>query len=1099
MNVILDWKRDIRLLLAIGALISFIPLLRAQTTNATLSGVVTDESGAVVSHAQIVVTLLATGEQRTAESSDAGAYSLAALPIGTYSISATAPGFKRLTIPSVTLQVGQAASLDLKLAIGAVSEVVTVSEQLPLMNSASSSVSQVVENRSIQSIALNGRQFWQLTALTPGASYTPGGQQIARGGAGVRSSSVNVNINGTNSTFTGWQLDGFDITDFEAGGTNIQVNVDALQEFRVMSATAPAEYGHVPVIVNASLKSGTNQFHGEVFEFLRNDYIDANNYFNRTGTKNALRRNQFGGTIGGPIWRDRIFFFTDIERTLQTQDNVFADIVPSNSMRNTTTGAMFPEAITNPYTGKPFPSNVIPSSMISPQALFFLRYLPTQAQSNFVALQTVDIYKADLKIDADLTKVDRLSGRYSINDNQEADPNQFPALGTQNLGARAQNFGLTETHVFSPKWLNELRAGYTRDGINFRPVLPGQEFTQAAGINGYQQSELSPSFPYMTLSGYSAFDGSGLNNLPKIISVRYWQYGDSASYTSGKHQVKLGAQLYHRSDRFIIGQSQEGMFAFTTRFTGDAFGDFLLGLPNSALRSYPLSNYGVYANVWSGFAQDDWQISPNLTLNLGLRYEMDPFFNAMNGQMGAWNGTEGNVIIPTKNGGQLIVPAAQAVVPTAYPLYSDRLVGTDQIGLPQSIRKDGVGLFAPRFGFALKALPNGRAVVRGAYGLFPVFIDTNLAINWTKTPPFLISQTANNGLTANMPTFTWADPFLGQSIIAPNTAGAVCPGTTTAFKTCVTPALYSAPPTLQHTYEEEWNLAVQTELSRDVSVTLAYVGDRTVHAQDNGILTNVPAAGAGAIQTRRQYAQWGQVNLTLTNGAQNYNSFQGTIEKRFSHGFQTLIAYTYSKCMDNIFTNVRPDPGYQTSYAVCDYDLRDILAVSGVYELPFGRGRMFGTNMNRALDAVAGGWEFAGVFSGRSGLPFTPTLSSDVANTGVTTETPNRIGSGKLAKRSATLWFNPAAFQAPTPNTYSPYFTRNILAADGLVDFDATVKKNIMWTAERGMELRFECFNVFNHPTFSAPTTTIGSSSAGVVNSTLNAARTFQAAAKIFF
>jgi hypothetical protein len=1092
-------KCRIILLSSLFALFGLSPALLAQTTNATLSGVVTDETGAVVSHAQIVVTQIATGEQRTAESSDAGTYSLPALPIGTYGLVATAPGFKKLTIPGVTLQVGQAASLDLKLSIGAVSEVVTVTEQIPLVNSQSSSVGQVVENRSIQSIALNGRQFWQLTALTPGASYTPGGQQTARGGAGVRSSSVNVNINGTNSTFTGWLLDGFDITDFEAGGTNIQVNVDALQEFRVLSATAPAEYGHVPVLVNASLKSGTNHFHGEVFEFLRNDYIDANNYFNRTGVKNALRRNQFGGTFGGPIWRDRVFFFTDLERTLQTQGNVFADIVPTNAMRNTSAGAMFPEVITNPYTGTPFPNHTIPASMISPQALFFLKYLPTQAQGNFVAPQTIDIYKGDLKIDADLTHIDRLSGRYSINDNQEADPNQFPALGTQNLGARAQNFGLTETHVFSPKWLNEARAGYTRDGINFRPVLPGQEFTQAAGINGYQQSELSPSFPYMTLSGYSAFNGSGLNNLPKIILVRYWQYGDSVSYTAGKHQVKFGAQLYHRTDRFIIGQSQEGTFGFTTRYTGDAFGDFLLGLPNSALRSYPLSNYGVYGNVWSGFAQDDWQIFPNLTLNIGLRYEMDPFFNAMNGQMGAWNGTTGNVIIPTKNQGQLIVPAAQAVVPTAYPLYSDRLVGTDQIGLPQSIRKNGAGVFAPRLGFAFKALPNGRAVVRGAYGIFPVFIDTNLAINWTKTPPFLISQTVNNGTTANKPTFTWADPFLGQSIIAPNTAGVVCPGTTTAFKTCVTPALYSAPPTLQHTYAEEWNLAVQSELSRNVSLTLGYVGDRTVHAQDNGILTNVPAAAAGAIQTRRPYAQWGQVNLTLTNGAQNYNSLQATLEKRFSSGFQSLLSYTYSRCLDNIFTNVRPDPEYQTSYAVCDYNLGQIFAASGVYELPFGRGRMFGKNMNRALDAVAGGWEFAGVFTARSGLPFTPVLSSDVANTGVTTETPNRIGSGKLSNPTATRWFDPTAFAAPAADTYSPYFTRNILNADGLIDLDATVKKNIMWTGERGIELRFECFNVINHPTFAAPNATIGSSSAGIVNSTLNAARTFQAAAKIFF
>jgi hypothetical protein len=1073
----------------------------AQTTNATLSGTVTDPGGATIPHAKVVVTQIATGQMRSTETSDGGTYSLPALPIGAYSVSVTAQGFKRLSVPSVTLQVGQAAELSLKLDVGATTEEVTVTTEIPLVNSQSSAVGQVVENRSIESIALNGRQFWQLTALTPGASYTPGGQQTARGGAGVRSSSVNVNINGTNSTFTGWLLDGFDITDFEAGGTNIQINVDALQEFRVLSATAPAEYGHVPVVVNASLKSGTNRFHGEAFEFLRNDYIDANNYFNRTGHKNALRRNQFGGTFGGPIWRDRLFFFTDIERTLQTQDNVFADILPTDAMRNTTSGAIFPSAtkLVNPYTGAQFANNTIPASMISPQAQFFLKFLPTQAQANFTAPQKIDIYKADLKVDAELTHLDHLASHYSINDNQEIDPNQFPALGNQPLNARAQNFGVTETHVFGPKLLNEVRAGYTRDGISFTAILPGQEFTKAAGINGYQQSELASSFPYITLSGYSAFNGSGLNNLPKIILVRYWQYGDSVSYTNGKHQVKMGAQLYHRSDRFIIGQSQEGTFGFTTRFTGDAFGDFLLGLPNSALRSYPLTNYGFTSNVWSGFAQDDWQFSKNLTVNMGLRYEMDPFFNAVNGAMASWNGNTGQVIIPTHNNGQLIVPAAQAVVPVAYPLYNDRLVGTDQIGLPQSIRKDGPGVFAPRIGFALKALGSDRLVVRGAYGIFPAFIDTNLSINWIKSPPFLITQSVNNGLTGHTPNFTWADPFLGQSIIAPNTAGTPCPGTTTAFKTCVTPALYSAPPSLQHTYEEEWNLSTQAELSKDLSLTLAYVGNRTVHAQDNGILTNVPTPGTGTIQPRRPYAQWGQVNLTLTNGSANYNSLQATLEKRFSHGFQTLAAYTYSKCQDNIYTNVRPDPGYAASYAVCDYNLKHNLAISGVYELPVGRGRLVGKNMNQALDAVVGGWEFAGVLSARTGLPFTPVLSSDVANTGATTETPNRIGSGKLANPTATKWFDPTAFVAPAANTYSPYFTRNILSADGLTDLDATVKKNILFAKERGVELRFECFNVANHPTFAAPNATIGSSSAGIVNATLNAARTFQAAAKIFF
>ena len=349
-----------------------------------------------------------------------------------------------------------------------------VTTSLPLLNTESSSVGQVVQNQSIESQPLNGRSFWQLVALVPGASYTPGGEGTITGGGSLRASVVNVQIDGTGFIWNGWLLDGADITEYEQGGTNVQPNVDALAEFKVFSANMPAEYGHTPNVVSVTMKSGTNAFHGTAYEFIRNDVIDAHNYF-ATTSKNILKRNQFGGTLGGPIKRDKVFFFADLEASRQSQGITFSDIVPSLAMRSGNFSASSTK-IKDPLTGAQFPNNIIPANRISPQASFFLNYLPTPAQASFSSSQALDIIKSDMKIDAAITGTDHLMGRYSIADNQEADPNQFPALKTQSLHSRAQNLAFSETHTFGAHWLNEARAGYYRDYFLFSAILGGTNY-----------------------------------------------------------------------------------------------------------------------------------------------------------------------------------------------------------------------------------------------------------------------------------------------------------------------------------------------------------------------------------------------------------------------------------------------------------------------------------------------------------------------------------------------------------------------------------------------------------------------------------------------
>jgi hypothetical protein len=1094
--------------------------VHAQSTNATLSGVVRDPSGAVIPNATITATEIATGREHRVASSADGNYALTDLPIGDYKIAVSGTGFKTEAIPAVTLHTAQAAALDFALQIGATTDEIVVTTEIPLLNTQSSSVGQTVENKSIESQPLNGRAFWQLVALVPGASYTPGGQGTATGGASIRSNQVNVQINGSGYVTNGWLLDGGDITEYEQGGTNVQPDVDALSEFKVFSANMPAEYGHTGNVITVTMKSGGNQFHGTVFEFLRNDIIDAANYF--TGT-DVLKRNQFGGTFSGPIKRDKVFFFSDFEETRQTQGIPFSLTVPTDAQR----AGIFPKAIKDPINGGTFANNTIPTNRFARQATYFLPFLPTAAQSKFTGKQALDIIKGDIKVDAALSTKDHLFGRYSIVDNSEQDPNQFPALKYQDLSSRAQNIALGETHIFNEHWLNELRIGYYRDYFLFSGILMGTDFETAAGVTGYEQTQINPSFPYLTLSGYSSFNGSYSGNFPKSNRVQTRQYADTVSYNKGKHEVRFGFQMWAQHHSFVHGQGQEGSFGFTGQYTGDAFADFLLGYPFSAYRSFPLTLYGNIGREYAAFGQDTWHATKDLTLDFGIRYERNPFFEGINGGTTGFDYNTGNLVIPMQ-GGQLIDPNIQAITPIAYPLFADRIEGTDTLHLPASIRKTGPGQLAPRFGLAYKPGGSDKFVIRSAFGIFPLFFDTNVAQFATQSPPFLVAQTVNN--PAGTPAFTWANAFQGQPIISPNTTKAKCANTQVAYATCLAPLLQTEAVALQHTYMEEYNLQVQYQLSPGLSTTIGYVGNHTLHGQQYSVPTNTPSAiplqapnsgtpTTAAVQARRPFPQWGQINAGFTFGAAHYDALQATLEKRFGKGWYALVSYSHAKCLDNGSTEGAPIALQYLpyNYGVCSFDIPNNLTVSSVYDLPFGKGKKF-LNHGGFANYVIGNWQIAGIFMDRTGQPYTPVLSGDPANIGVSgTQFPIKVGNPNIAHTLANKsvhYFDPGAYAFPSVNgvqvATSGYINlvngRDTLRSQGLVDFDTTLKKNINISDAKSFELRLESFNVANHPTFAAPNATItlgatlnNSNSAGKVSATLNNNRIFQAALKFFF
>ncbi len=1092
------------------------PLMRAQLNTATLLGTVKDSSGASVPKAEVTARRVDTAQERGVKTDDFGNFTIPNLQTGLYQLTVKAAGFKVTTISDIELQVAQMASVNVVMELGQISQNVTVSAEAPLMNTASSTVSQVVDTKAVESMPLNGRSFWQLTQLTPGASYIPGGQNIPVNGTSIRSSAVNVNVNGLPPVWTGWALDGANITETQLGGTIIQPNVDALQEFRVEGANMSAEYGHTPTLINATLKSGTNRFHGDVYWFFRNNAMDARNFFfvppPGVNQKNeVLHRNQAGGTLGGPIRKDKTFFFVDFESTQLSRGQNFNNVVPNAAQRaGDYTGY---KTINDPLTGKPFPGNMIPANRISSQAQFFLPFMPApdfvSGLTNRAILTnalTQSLNKGDVKIEHQITSNDRLMGRYSIADNDESDPNPYPAIGAFPLHSRGQNALLTYTRIFSPRWINESRVAYYRSYFNFAGAQQGQDINGQAGVQGFAGIP-NPGFPQLAISGYSNFTGSPSDSRPKQNRIRAWQYSDSATFTTGKHNMKFGWELRHNTNTFISGSTSMGQFSFLGTYTGDAFADFLLGYPDNVQRAYFRNLWGNNANFHSFYVQDDFRVLPNLTLNLGFRWEINPFYNSVQGQSSGFDWQTGKLILPSN-----FSITAQPQTAFLYPLFQDRIELTKDLNLPQSIRPTDYKDFAPRIGLAWKPTGSDRMVVRSGYGIFYAFPDTNSINNTENVVPFNGTQTVTNTRPPAAPQLTFGNFFQGQPIVAPNPN----PGQPCSFgfaaNSCSTPNVVTAPVHLRSTYSQQWNLSIQRQLTSGLTLDVAYVGNRANRVQQT-ILRNDPSPGPGAIQSRRPYLQWGGINSGEWGGSQHYNALQVKFQAREWHGASFLASYAYASCIDN----GTGEAGTITALLVarnkgaCDFDLRHNLAMSYSYALPFGKGRAFMNNAPRWADAIAGGWNASGITTIHSGLPFTPTVTTDVANTGVGGQRAQVVGTPTIIG-SPSCWFyiaaNPScatllpngspAFALPQQYTYGNA-GRNILRGDNLVQFDFTVSKRFNFTESKVVEFRGEFFNLFNHPVFSSPSSSINVASGAQVGSTLNAARTVELALKIHF
>jgi hypothetical protein len=1091
-------------------------LAQAQTNQASLSGTIKDRSGSVISGAVVTLRNKGTAQVRTTTTGTSGGYVIPNMEPADYSLTINFPGFATLDVANLTLHTGERATFDGTLELGGTSQTVTVVGAVSLVPTTSAEVAHLVPQSEVAEIPLNGRNFWELTQLTPGATFIPRAQTATFNGSELRARNVNVTVNGTSYIFTGWSLDGANVTNFELGGTLISPNVDAIQEFNVQAANMAPEFGHTPTLINASLKSGTNQFHGDLFEFLRNDAMDARNFFLPKVT--PLKRNQFGGTFGGPLWKDRIFFFADYQGTRMSQGLSFNDVVPSAAEKSGNFSDLLPgKVIKDPLTNLPFPGNIIPARRITSQGAFFMKYLPDpnvlQGSTNrFLYAPSLPLVndEGDLKLDVRVTDKDSLMARYSIADSFEHNALNYPALNGTDLKSKAQDATIRWTRVASANIVNEAQFSWYDSPFVFGTVLGGQNINGMAGIQGFSDPVVTPeqSMPNINLTGYATVQGSPFDGRPKAIKVRTLQGADSVSWIHGKHEFKFGGELLNIWSGFSVGQNATGVWTFSGNYSGNAIADMLLGIPDSGTRGPYQTLQGDYDLFKALHFNDTWRVRSNLTINMGLRWEINPFYHGVKDTRSGFDGTTGKIIVPDnlKNN-----PTAQPLVPQLLPLFADRYEYASQAGLPQSITPSDHLDFAPRVGIAWSPFGSSKFVVRSGYGLFFTYPDTNLLNHTVVTVPLSDNQTVFNDRPPAVPTRTFGDFYLGQPIATANTSQKPCPWGPVLLS-CDTPSVGSAMIHLRNQYTQQWNFSLQRQITQGIAVTAAYVGNRTVRLQ-SAPQENDPLPGAGAIQARRPYPQWGPMTLAEWGGKANYNALQTQLEVREWNGLTMLASYVYSKCLDTgTDEGIAPTTGLNfRNYGPCNFDLKHVATLSFDYQLPVGKGKKFLGKAPMVVDKVLGGWGFSSVVTLKSGLPFTPTISSDRANVGQTGQPPEIIGTPFLPQ-TVGCWFytsSNSACRAAFPSATNAFaipaiYTfgnggRNILRADNLQQIDVSVTKRVMFRESKQFEFRGEIFNLFNHPVFQAPGANIDQTSGGQVTATLNSDRIIELALKFIF
>jgi hypothetical protein len=1047
------------------ALASILALCRgvakAQTLDTAILGIASDPSGAVISGAVVTVTQTATGLTHSVTTGTDGKYEVRYLLPGEYTVEVKTAGFRGERRTGIVIQLEQQARIDFSLQVGEVIETVEVTSTAPLLQTENATLGEVVASERIVNLPLNGRIFADLANLTPGVvvsdvDWAPGSF---------------IAVNGTRHIWMQVNFDGVAATNNRHAFAAMYPSVDALQEFKVQSGNYSAEYGgNAGVNINVQLKSGANQLHGTAFEFLRNNDLDARGYFlPEPLPKDILRRNQFGGVVTGPIKKDQTFFMAGYEGMRATRQSGSSNIVPTPAMRRGDFSAVS-SPITDPLTGGPFPGNIIPASRLDPVSVNLINTyepLPNRpGELNFAGVDRADNNQdqALARIDHRFREKDQVFGHY-IYQNLSFPQYDFNPVFVADRAFRNQSVAFQHVHTFKPTLLNEFRFGYQRGNRTQLSPLRNTNFSQddigihglkVNGPDGRPFTKIETGFPEIDIQGFVGMGDRNVGGYCLDFS-RTFQFVDNLTVIRGSHALKVGVDIRHLMDDASTSNWPFGQMSFTDDIANNALASYMLGFPRTVLTPEGIPVSAVRQGRHSFYFQDDWKMRSNLTLNLGVRYDLLRLPHDILGNSRTLRFDLGSQPVLYPEPGQVV-----------------------DLWLPDHSH------IAPRLGFAYRM--RNKTVVRGGYGIFTGAIHFDNINIMQLNPPIAGSITIiNNPL---QPAATIENP-MPRSL----------------FPTSPYYNITSVQPDRRYRngYMQDWNLQVGYEIAQNDVVEIGYVGSKGTHLDTSVHNFNSPDPGPGAVQPRRPYPQYGPIRMEITDGNSSYHALQSRYEHRFSRGLSLTAAYTWSHWIDDAYQSSNwggaqaQDPRHRGPNERADstFDLRHRLVMGYVYELPLAR------NLKGAPSLLLGGWSLGGLVTLQSGSPFNVTNSGDTQNTGSGSQRPNLVPGQQAvisaSDRTPERWFNTAAFTRSILQYGSS--PRNPLVGPGTKTFDLSATKSfkVPFSENHHLMFRGEFFNAFNTPQFGNPGSSVGTGSFGVLTSTKIDNRQIQMALKYIF
>jgi hypothetical protein len=1094
--------------------------LFGQADTGSITGTVTDPAGAVLANVKLTIIAVATNRTVSVISDNEGRYASGPLRVGEYRVEAELPGFKRLVRQPISLQVQQTAVVNLQMELGTVTQETTVTAAEELVRTVDASQGEVIEERRVKDLPLNGRDYLQLSLLSEGTLAPPGQGRTASGtNDGVGSRAGGFSAGGQRTTDNNYLLDGFDNntndTSFDTNQAEvIKPSVDAIQEFKVQTSAYSAEFGRAAGgVVNLTLKAGTNLFHGTAYDFLRNEKMDARNFFDPS-RKPPFKRNDYGFSFGGPVKKDKFFFFFAWETLKRRESSTVNNTIPTVAMRSGDFSALS-APIYDPATYDPatktrqvFPGNIIPADRIDPIAKQLITYYPAP-QNGFLSQNYLfnppnqeDVGRINTREDYQASQKHTISWVFNreTDDIPASTGLPAPAFGgnTRVTNVLGYGTGVTWSAILSPTLVSSTKVGWFKDEflINFSPeALALGNVNAKIGLQA-PPSNLNVTYPTIGISGFSSL-GAG-NFEPVWSNGQTRQIKNDTNWIKGKHTFKFGFESQWIQTNNVNARNEGGSFSFSGRYTrnslnnagGSPVADFLLGYVDGS--NYSTSTrVEARATLITAYVQDDWKVTPSLTVNLGARYEyLRPFQDKYN--------KLANVDLDTD-------PA------------NPQLVLAGQVGGSKFVNSDPNNV-APRVGFAYQVL-QGKLVIRSGYGIYYPF---------QRFSPFGDSSSILANPPYNVAVTTSSDGITPASLLRNG-----IPLDQLQLQHAQSVSLASLQRDPSYGYSQQWNTNVQYQFANNWMLQVGYFGDRGTHLV-NLIDTNyVTSLGPGNINQRRRYksifvplsvpGQAGPVTgVTISplgsilrqenTGNTIFHSMQAKVEHRFASGFTVLASWLWSKGLGDIRglspEGAAPGSNYQNpanlrqERGLLDTQLTHSFVLSEIWDLPYGRGRRFGANLNPVLNTFLGGWSLGGILTLTTGHPFNVTVNGDPANSGQV-DRANLVGDAYAVPggQRVSQWLNTAAFQANAPFTYGN-LGRNILTGPGFFNLDSSLMKEATPFKVREqpvlMQFRWEFFNILNHPNFGFPGSTVGTPTFGQLTNAANG-RKMQVGLKIIF